>query len=283
MAGLLQRLFQFLIFSSLFIGGCALLMVYESNRLLHLQYDIPAFLLFVFFSTVCSYNFHWYLTPDMTQETMRISWTKGHKQLHLIIFLLAFMGAVWYFFHFIEYWYWLAGSGVLTFLYTAPKIPLYPFPLLRKVAVGKTLFLTFVWTYVTTVLPAALDGQHWNKATLFFCLYRFFFIYAICIIFDYRDRQYDRKEGIRSMITYFNESGINRLFYASLLLCAGCVTGLYFQQISLTSAILLLAAPALTLYMYPIAKKDFSDYLYYFVLDGLMAFSAAAHLLLLGM
>lgn len=275
MTGLFQRLFQFLIFSSLFIGGCAVLMVHETNQLLQLQYDTTGFMVFVFFATVCSYNFHWYLTPDMTQETIRISWTKRHKSLHLIIFFIAFAGAAWYFFHFIQYWYWLAGSGLLTFLYSAPKIPLYPFPLLRKVAIGKTLFLTFVWTYVTTVLPAAMDGHHWNKTTLFFCLYRFFFIYAICIIFDYRDRLYDRKEGIRSMITYFNESGINRLFLASLLLAAGCVGALYYFRISGASALMLLVPPAITLCIYPIAKKNFSDYLYYFVLDGLMAFSAA--------
>ena len=45
-----------------------------------------------------------------------------------------------------------------------------------------------------------------------FAASRFFLIYAICILFDYRDRADDKEDGIRTMVNYFDETGVNRLF-----------------------------------------------------------------------
>ena len=251
-----------------------MLMVHQTHELLFLKFDIIAYLAFVFFSTLSSYNFHWYLTPDTPSENARVRWTQQHKKLHLALTAIGGIGATWFFFHFIHHWYWLMGAVVLTFLYSAPKLSHGPFPLLKKIAVGKTLFLAFVWTYVTTILPLAFDGRSWNDASLFFILSRFFLIYAICIIFDYRDRDYDRREGIRSMITWLNEKGINALFYGSVLLFVGSTVALRLYDLPVPIVGYLLSPLLLLLPLYPVAKKNFSDYLYYFVLDGLMMFSS---------
>ncbi|OQP63635.1 UbiA family prenyltransferase [Niastella populi] len=271
---MLKYLFDLFLFTSCFIAGCALLMVLQTDQLLHLQYDSTGYLVFVFFSTLCSYNFHWYLSADATSENARVRWTQHHKILHLLLTAIGAIGSAWYFFHFIHHWFWLGGAVLLTFLYSAPKLHSGPFAWLRKIAVGKTLFLAFVWMYVTTFLPIAIDGRHWNAAAFLFCTSRFLLIYAICIIFDYRDRDYDREAGIRSMITYFNERGINNLFALSM---AGFVTStilLYFYEFSVMTIILLVVPGIIVAFLYPIAKKNFSDYLYYFVLDGLMMFSS---------
>jgi len=271
---MLKYLFDLFLFTSCFIAGCAVMMAYQTNDLLHLHYDSTGYLVFVFFSTLCSYNFHWYLSADTTSENARVRWTQQHKKLHLILTAIGGIGAVFYFFHFIAHWFWLSGSAVLTFLYSAPKLSFPPFGWLRKIAIGKTVFLAFVWMYVTTFLPIAIDNAHWHIPSLLFCLHRFFLIYAICIIFDYRDRDYDKQAGIRSMITYFNERGINNLFAVSLLAFALSTAYLYFYGFSLLVIALLLLPGAIVLVLYPVSKKNFSDYLYYFVLDGLMMFSA---------
>lgn len=271
---MLKYLFDLFLFSSCFIAGCALLMVIQTNQLLYLQYDIYGYLVFVFFSTLCSYNFHWYLSADAASENARVRWTLHHKKLHLILTAIGALVSVWYFFHFIEHWIWLAGAVLLTFLYTAPKLRFGPFAWLSRIAVGKTLFLAFVWMYVTTFLPIAIEDHHWNAASFLFCASRFLLIYAICIIFDYRDRDYDKKAGIRSMITYFNERGINKLFTLSLAGFAVSTVGLYFYGFSALTIVLLLISGVITAALYPVAKKNFSDYLYYFVLDGLMMFSS---------
>ncbi len=271
---MLKYLFDLLLFTSLFIAGCALVMVIQTNQLLHLQYNHLAYLVFVFFSTLCSYNFHWYLSGDATSENARIRWTQHHKILHLVLIAIGMLVSVWYFFQFIEHWIWLAGAVFLTFLYSAPKLQYGPFAWLSKIAVGKTLFLAFVWMYVTTFLPIAIDDHHWNMAAVLFCTSRFMLIYAICIIFDYRDRDYDKLSGIRSMVTYFNERGINNLFALSLLGFAASTIALYFYELSILTIVLLLIPGVITAVLYPVAKKNFSDYLYYFVLDGLMMFSS---------
>ena len=87
------RFFNFFIFSSVYIAVCALLMVHQTNQLLHLDYNIREYLAFVFFSTICSYNFHWYLTPSIPTEKLRVQWTQQHKTLHLLFFVAGFIGS----------------------------------------------------------------------------------------------------------------------------------------------------------------------------------------------
>jgi 4-hydroxybenzoate polyprenyltransferase len=271
---MLKKLFDFFLFSSLFIALCAVMMTVQANGLLKLEYNRVYYLAFVFFSTICSYNFHWYLTPDSVGEQNRASWTRRHKQLHLVLFFIGLAGAGWFFFSFIEHWFWLSIPVVLTFLYSAPKLPFAPFLLLKKVAIGKTIFLALVWVYVTTLAPVILGGSQWQPAYVYFTCSRFFLVYAVCIVFDYRDREQDRRDGIRSMITYFSEKGVNALFYSSLLAFLLTTAALYLCGYPLLTLVFLLIPGLIVLALYKTAKRNFSDYLYYFVLDGLMMLSA---------
>ena len=275
---MLRRVFDFFLFSSFYIAFCAVVMVLQTNHMLQLDYDRKQYLFFVFFSTICSYNFNWFLTPVSLAENARLSWTGRHRKWMITLIFLGGLSSAYFAFQFIDQWPWLGLAVLLTFLYSAPKIQHSAGKLLQKIAIGKTLFLTFVWTYVTTILPIIFGAGHWNISMFWFILGRFFLIYAICIIFDYRDRENDRREKIRSMITWFSERGVNTLFYVSL---AG-----YFLTVLLTSnqysafTLLIMFVPGLlTAFLYPLAKRNNSDYLYYFVLDGLMMLSGLLLLL----
>ena len=270
----LLRIFNFFVFSSIYIALCALMMVSQTDKLLHLHYNFSHYLWFVFFSTICSYNFHWYLTPLTPTEELRVRWTQQHKTLHLLFYIAGLIGSAIYFFYFTAYLFWMGISVLLTFLYSAPKIPYKPFYFLRKIAIGKTIFLSFVWMYVTTFLPIIFSGKSWQASDVLFCISRFFLIYSICIIFDYRDRENDKTEGIRSLITYLDNSGVRKLFNFSVLVFVVSTIALYFTGIALPVIILLLIPGLITASLYNFATRNFSDYLYYFVLDGLMMFSA---------
>src|SRR5690606_20360776 len=130
------------------------------------------------------------------------------------------LGAMYYLWLLRAHWLPLSGAALLTFLYSAPKLPQRAFVWLRKIAVGKTLFLTFVWMYVTTLLPALISEVlvTWSTASL--ALHRFFLIYAICILFDFRDVEADKQQGIRSLITFLPEKQLFRVYYLSLALAA---------------------------------------------------------------
>ena len=152
-----NRVFNLFIFSNVFIAACAALMVVQTYTFL---LDSPAniyFVCFVLCSTICSYSFHWYLTPGSIILSPRIKWTHENRLTLLFLFFIGLIGSGIFFCYLLPYWIWLFLSAVMTFLYSAPKIPHKYFRLLRKIALGKTIFLALVWTHVTTILPIIIS------------------------------------------------------------------------------------------------------------------------------
>ncbi len=243
----------------------------------YLLFDRPVsarLLWFIFFGTLTSYSFHWFLTPPrQEQQSVRLKWTITNKDIHLGLFLLGGLGAAVFFFLLYDYWLWLGLSMLLAFLYSAPKIPHPIFHFLRRIAIGKTIFLSFAWMLVTALLPLMIPDESIDQMGWVFMANRFFFIYAICILFDYRDRPDDKAAGIRSLITILDEKGIDRLFGLSMFIFA--LTLLWMLQSFSWMIIGALLLPGLILaFLYGPSKRNFSDYHYYFVLDGLMMLSA---------
>ncbi len=93
----LKKAFDFFLFSSFYISLCAVLMAYQTYHLLLSSRPSLPLLFFVFYSTVCSYNFHWYLTAQ-SAASRRVVWTQHHKPLHLFLYLIGLSGSVFYFF-----------------------------------------------------------------------------------------------------------------------------------------------------------------------------------------
>lgn len=179
------------------------------------------------------------------------------------------MGAFYFFLQLKDIFLWLISISFLTFLYSAPKLSFKPFVLLRKVAVAKTAFLALTWLFVTCILPIFIYSSNFNTDQQLYIFSRFFFIYAICILFDYRDKEKDRKEGIRSLVTELNENGIHFIFFTSMLICI--ISSTLFLQVDLSAELLAFIIPVLILsFLYYPSKSITSDYWYYFLLDGLM-------------
>ncbi len=247
-------------------------MVYQTALLFKL--DIPSALYcFVAGGTLCSYNFHWYLTPPGGTGSTTKYWSLHNKPLHLILFFIGFALSCICSILLIKHWPWLLVSAFFTFLYSAPKIPHPVFQSLQKIAVGKTVFLAFAWMHVTTLLPLViLNGNLYNEQIIF-AVNRFFFIYAICVLFDYRDRRQDSIAGIRSLITQLPEQGVDFIFWGSILV-AGITAFLLLGYFSSWVVLALVIPIVLLSLLYSSSKKNFSNLRYYFVLDGLMMLSA---------
>lgn len=275
MVPLPKRIFHFFVFSNLFIACCAVLMAYQTSLLLTGVAPGFEFSGFVFFATMSSYSFHWNLTPDIEDiDSVRLKWLTRNRQIHLVFLILSVAGVAYFGYYLLPHWKNLLVVAFATFLYSAPKIPHPLFRALRKVALGKTIFLAFVWMYVTTVLPVKVSTTWWFPDFTLFAASRFFLIYAICILFDYRDREYDRSIGIRSLITWLSERGILYLYVFSLLVF-GVTTLLLLKFGWNLQTVVLLIIPGLILsFIYRYAIQHFSDILFYFYLDGLMALSA---------
>lgn len=268
-----RRIADFLLFTSIFIAVCAVIMVYQTYYLFNVA-PVRGFVPFVFFGSLASYNFHWYLTPSIYGGSYKTQWSIRNKQVHFVISIIGIVGATWFITYLIHEWEWLLATAFITFLYSAPKIPFGPFKHLRTIAVGKTIFLSAVWTHSSAILPLVLSHTKWLASHYLFVINRFFLIYAICILFDYRDRVEDKKEGIKSLITFLSERGINILFWCSLLVFLVTNVFLYVEGFSLVDSVALFVPGVIVAFLYKYSKNTPNDYLYYFILDGLMMFSA---------
>ena len=162
-------------------------MVYQTSQLLLPTNPAIHFTGFVFFGTICSYSFHWYLTAaDSELTSSGTQWLRRNKNVHFVLFFAGLAGVAVTGFYLSKHWHWLLLSAFITFLYSAPKIPHPFFQALRKVALAKTIFLAFVWMFVTTILPLLISDQPWRTDFYLFAASRFFLIYQISILFDYR-------------------------------------------------------------------------------------------------
>ena len=268
-----QTAFNLFLFTSLFIALCAVAMASQTAYLFHLPH-IYLFYGFVFCGTVCSYNTHWAFTPKVFQNP--IPHRNGLAQIplpvHIVLAVAAVIGAGVCFILLWPHWFWLVGAGFLSGLYTAPKLPLPFAPFLQKIAFGKTIFLTLSWTYITAALPLLLTNNSMETPQILFLINRFCLIYAICIIFDLRDRESDRKQAIKSIITNASLPTVNRIYWATLLVYFATTLALLFY-FPVTVGLAFVIPGLLLAFGYGWFKKQRSDFVYNFILDGLMVFS----------
>lgn len=234
---------------------------------------------FIFFSTICSYSFHYFFTEISGPATARNLWLANQKFILGFFFLAGLTGMIISFIPIYQHWKWIIPAAIATFLYTAPQLPQPAFRQLRKIAFGKTIFLALIWTYATTVLPVVTSDLPWNHTLSLFATARFFFVFCICILFDLRDREADKIIGVKSLVTRLNKGAISMLFTASWLLALLGNIWLFIKTGHQQDTIYRLIPLLLLASLYSYARKHYSDWLYDIVLDGLLAFSAVLMLL----
>ena len=267
------------LFSNLFIVCCALLMCWYTAQVL--DFEVPLsfdFYGFVASATMSSYALHWYLSASEVDESVRGKWTMRHKKILLFLFVFSTIICTYFCFIFRVHWVVLVPLALLTFLYSAPKIPVWPFYMLAKKAYAKTFYLSAIWTIVTVILPIQLTDNQWN--ILFYCFFvnRFLLIYTICLCFDFRDRNIDERSSILNITQFFTRRQIAYLIvfcgvlfgYASYAIWLHHVTNIHIFCIVLPFIFLL----------FTLRKSLYSqsDYWYYFVLDGLMMGSSLVYI-----
>ncbi len=165
-------------------------------------------------------------------------------------------------------------GAVATFLYSAPNIPLRPFLFLRKIAIGKTIFLAGVWTYVTGMLPMLMSSSGLSAGHYYYLGSRLFLVYAICILFDLKDRTEDRKKGIRALPTVLSEKSIRFIYYLSLIFSLASSIMVYRSGIDLAVFIFMVVPMLFCLFIYKEAIHRNDDLFYYVILDGMMMLPA---------
>jgi len=236
-------------------------------------------LLFIFFGTLCSYSFHWYLSRQHEHIQPRELWSIRYKKLLLFILLSSFVFSFIFFIKLNEYYRLLVPLLFFTFLYTAPKIPFKPFSLLQKYVFAKTLYLTVVWSVVTVVIPLVISADKWIAEFTYFTLNRFFMIFAICILFDLRDKEIDRHHGVKSIITILDKGKIRMIFFCSLVLSGVFSFALLKYGFRFWDILILLIPVIFVGFADNKDRQGKSELWFYLYLDGLMMLSGILFLL----
>lgn len=266
-----RKLFDFIIFSNIFIAFCATIMAGYSTHQFSLGWPHGNFIGFIFFSTLASYSIHWYLTDAETEITdSRTFWLTQFKWIHAVFFITSSIGCAYFLFLELHYIKWILPTILLTFLYSAPKF----FPSLKKLIFGKTVLLALMWTYVTSTLPLLIADRPWQFSYTLFSINRFLLIFPICILFDLRDKDYDKATGVKSLVTALSLKNIKKIFNLTIILNVVTIPVIsYYAEISIVDNFILLIPTVLTFFLFSNAVKTKNDYLFYFILDGLMALS----------
>jgi 1,4-dihydroxy-2-naphthoate octaprenyltransferase len=129
-------------------------------------------------------------------------------------------------------------------------------------------------------MPIWIYGNGWSSTAFLFCLSRFFLIYPICLLFDYRDREEDLEQGLTTLPARISSKALGILFYIIVTLFFSTTLLLLNKGFQYTEILVLLIPGLILAVLYPWARRNFSDHLYYFILDGLMMLSALLSILM---
>ena len=221
---LLKRLFDFYIFSNIHVALATYCLV--KITLIHYNIEENKSALFVFFSTILSYNFIRYFNISVI-ETKTSHWIKTHGISLITLNLISFLFLIYLLFTLrLESIFLLIPFTLATIFYI---VPIYPTKKnLRGVATLKLFLIAISWAGVTVLFPLIQERIYFSNNVWILFLQRFLLVLAITIPFDLRDLNYDKIElktlpqiigvkkskiiGILAIILFFMLS----LFYLNL-------------------------------------------------------------------
>jgi 4-hydroxybenzoate polyprenyltransferase len=264
---------HFILSHSIFIAICAAALSFQTAQLLHYSVSWAVYG-FIFFATLCSYNFYWIISKYSLSGKHSFSSLLQQDKIAAVILAVSAAGTVLSFFKSSLNLPYVLTAMALTIFYAIPLLPFKFLHFTRKAGVLKTIVLAFAWTYVTAFLPLDKSPELLTGADIFIMSRRFLFMLMLCIIFDNRDKAVDKIRGLHSLATDLGSQQLLLLIAVIFVILFGtnflCVTyGISFaQSIALQTSTIAL----LIVYFFSTRKQGYL--FYYFIVDGLMLFSA---------
>ena len=270
-----MRLLHFILTHSIFVSCCAVALCYETFLLLQIEVSFPI-LCFVFFSTICSYNFYWLMCKFYYNANTN-NFLKNNLT-YISLFCLGAISALCFFINSTLGLIPVLISLVLTIMYSMPLLPFQFAIKLRQIGFAKTILLAFTWALVTVMLPVA-NSTIPNIPTLILFFNRFLFMLFLCIIFDRRDASLDKINNVQSLVSKMDLAKLKNIYYVLLFLYF--LTSCLFIYTS-HSLIHLLQSVFMVIVLVAAFRKSLqpqSYFFYYFYVDGLMLVSLLSNIL----
>lgn len=266
---------HFILSHSLFIAFCAVAMAFQTILLLHGQADIFLYG-FIFFATMCSYNFYWLLSKYSLAGNFSITFFLKKEFMEIILLVFSAAGLL---FCFLSSALQVANvwpAVLFTVLYALPLLPFRFLRFTRKAGVLKTTLLAFTWTYVTAFIPMQKALLLLNNAELFIITRHFLFMLMLCIIFDCRDIALDKIRGLHSLATDLKPKILRYLIIIIFIILFATNFLFHYFGVPIAQTIALQVSTIVLLIAYYYSTKKQGYLFYYFFIDGLMLFSALA-------
>lgn len=269
---LLRAVFDFLLYSNIFIGICAVALVFTNQLAIGEDIELNKECWFVFFSTVFTYSaMKFRRGANEPASTTHHTWADSNNQLYKNVLLISLLGAFSFFINLnSEAKLTVAILAVVTAFYGLVSIPFTNGKQLRNFGLLKTLFVGLVWSVTTVLVPLA--GQYPDTDMLVFLIIRrFIFVAALTMVFEVKDYENDVQAKLRTLPMVLGISGTKILAQALLLFL---IVINIVQYAAFSFPFWGMVAVNLSLLVSIIAiqpvKEGLSDKYYYFVLDGMM-------------
>lgn len=252
----------FFLNSNVFISICAYSLTYSAYH----WYQIPPnwnILNLVFLATFIIYNIArlFPLYFDENTDLVNDNWLMTHKKIILLLTILCILMLLYLtlFITFLEFYY-LAHLGILSLLYSFPKIkPLRTIPYL------KIFLIIYVWVSVSIILPIINEGLEvlLKLPILLFTLQIALFLFAITLPFDIRDKEADLRQKIKTLPQ--NIGNKNIIYWSIFILGVSSLIAIVQQPEKIIYENILFLLTLLAIYK----SKDFKSNWYYLgILDG---------------
>lgn len=291
-----KKIIDTFFYGNFFAGICAVMLCIETNMQHGFLLNGIHFYTIIFLGTSYYYTYTYLknLPNDLFDD--RATWYKNNtahlKQFQNII--LIFLIADIIFFIYKYYTAFTVMSSIqygqillfplVAFTYTFNLLPFPELKKLRRIGWLKPFIIGFVWSGFVSVYPIIFYQIQTNAENTIFAmpsgllwLKNFLFISTLCVMFDLKDFDVDKKEGLKTFAVQFGVQ--NTIRYIIIPLVIVCITA-FAYYIHLNNfpypRIILNLIPYLFLILisFSLLKKKRKIIFYLFVIDGLMILKA---------
>ena len=279
----LRKFVDLILYSSLWIAICAAAQVQLTYMLTGRPFQVDAYTLFIFFSTIGLYSIHRIVGMDKVrafEHEGRFAVIKkyaGHIRIYGTIGLIG-SGVFWFMLPW-QTWLWLIAPIAISLGYVVPTGS--GRPRLRDFHYIKLFLLAIAWSMLTTVVPLVHTGFTAPVPILLIFAERAFFLIAITIPFDIRDLKVDAST---SLATLPSAIGIRRSkVLATLAMCLSAAIVLWLVHSEVYPVAY--AMPFALLFVLTVAtitgsSPQRNDYYYSGLMDGLMIVGPLIYLIM---
>lgn len=271
-----KRILNFYITSSIHVALGAFSMGWITLLKFALPFD-KWVLFFIFFATITGYNFVKYFGLAKFHHRRLVGWLKILQVFSLICFLMMCYCA-WHLKT--ESLLYVAGFGVVTFLYAIPFLPKHLFidkqMNLRSIGGLKVYVIGLVWAGVTVLLPLLNNNYSFDADVWLTAFQRFVFVVVLMLPFEIRDLQYDslKLSTIPQKIGIRNTKMIGIIFIIFFFLVE-----LFKDELDLKEIIMSFTIAVIMMVFLMFSKKNQSEYYSSFWVEGIPVVWLVLHLI----